>query len=80
MSVNKPNYVVGFLFSTNKKEVVLIKKNRPDWQKGLLNGIGGHIEDETPLEAMKREFLEETGLKIEYWKQFAYIEFERGYC
>lgn len=54
------SYVVGFAFFG--KQVLLIEKNRPEWQKGLLNGVGGKIEDgEIPSEAMKREFEEETG-------------------
>jgi 8-oxo-dGTP diphosphatase len=58
-------YVVGFLFSPNLAEVVLVLKNRPDWQAGLLNGIGGKIEDgESPHNAMSREFVEETGVYI----------------
>ncbi len=62
-------YVVGFLFSTDENFVALITKNRPTWQKGLKNGIGGHIEDgESSLDAMHREFLEETGLEILDWE------------
>lgn len=57
------NYVVGFLFDRGK--VALIRKVRPNWQKGRLNGIGGHIEKgETPHQAMCREFREETGAII----------------
>jgi 8-oxo-dGTP diphosphatase len=68
-------YVVGFLFDENMENVVLIHKNRPDWQKGLLNGVGGKIEDnETPLLAMQREFSEETGLQIDNWQGYAEIE------
>ncbi len=53
------------------EEVVLIEKNRPDWQKGLLNGVGGHVkEDEDSYQAMVREFHEETGLKFLDWEQF----------
>ena len=53
-------YVVGFMFEADN--VALIAKSRPKWQKGRMNGIGGHIElDETPWEAMEREFVEETG-------------------
>jgi hypothetical protein len=33
--------VAGFLFRNNDTEVALIRKNKPDWQKGKLNGIGG---------------------------------------
>jgi 8-oxo-dGTP diphosphatase len=37
-------YVAGFLFSKTHDYVVLIEKNRPEWQRGLLNGVGGKIE------------------------------------
>ena len=65
-------YVVGFLFQGDK--VALIQKNRPEWQKGKLNGIGGHIEkDENPLCAMMREFYEETGASTNRWRQYALL-------
>ncbi len=66
-------YVVGFMIN-DKNQVLLIIKNRPEWQKGLMNGIGGHIEaNELPETAMKREFLEETGCSTDHfsWKNFA---------
>lgn len=57
-------YVLGFAFNSAKNYVVLIKKNKPKWQKGCFNGVGGKIEgDEIPAEAMVREFKEETGLE-----------------
>lgn len=65
-------YVAGFAFEGGK--VALIEKQRPAWQKGKLNGIGGHIEDgETPSKAMVREFYEETGCMTDEteWLQFA---------
>jgi 8-oxo-dGTP pyrophosphatase MutT (NUDIX family) len=38
---------------------------------GLYNGIGGKVEDcEEPIEAMVREFREETGALITSWKPF----------
>jgi 8-oxo-dGTP diphosphatase len=44
---------------------LLIRKNRPAWQKGKLNGVGGHVEaGELPIDAMVREFREETGLSL----------------
>jgi len=67
-------YVAGFLFSPDEKQVLLIRKNRPEWQKGMINGIGGHIEpEETSEEAMSREFLEETGLNILSWYKGAQL-------
>lgn len=57
--------VVGFLFDSNFENVLLIEKKKPLWQVGKLNGVGGKIEEnETPLNAMRREFLEETGQEI----------------
>jgi 8-oxo-dGTP diphosphatase len=67
-------YVVGFLFDPKLYNVVLIKKNKPEWQKGKLNGVGGKIEaGETCLEAMIREFYEETGLLIKDWTYMGVI-------
>jgi 8-oxo-dGTP diphosphatase len=60
--------------------VALIRKTKPEWQAGHLNGIGGMIEDFdhkrsascSGLEAMVREFTEETGFEtqVEDWKSF----------
>lgn len=56
--------VLGFAFDSYGR-VALIRKNRPDWQRGKLNGIGGHVEsDESVRVAMSREFSEETGVLI----------------
>lgn len=71
----KTEYVVGFLFSEDRERVVLIRKNRPDWQKGSLNGVGGHVNPgETYAEAMRREFLEEAGLDVPDWEEVATVE------
>jgi len=52
-------YVAGFLFDETLENVVLIRKNRPKWQAGKLNGVGGHVEArETSIETMHREFKE----------------------
>jgi 8-oxo-dGTP diphosphatase len=76
MEQNTTEYVAGFMFSYDLKTVALIKKNRPSWQAGKLNGIGGHVEPcESPVQAMVREFEEETGLKTdeELWFKYARI-------
>jgi 8-oxo-dGTP diphosphatase len=65
-------YVVGFLFSPDRRQLVLIKKDHPKWMVGLLNGVGGHMEEgETPEACMRREFREETGLDITNWERYA---------
>lgn len=73
--MKEADYVAGFLFSEDLKNVALIEKKRPDWQRGKLNGIGGHIEDSDkhPLFAMIREFKEETGVINRNWKPYARI-------
>lgn len=58
------NYVVGFAFNFDYSEVLLIEKLKPEWQKGKRNGIGGKIEfGESQVQAMVREFREETGVE-----------------
>lgn len=65
-------YVVGFMFDQSMEEVALIRKNKPEWQAGLLNGVGGKIEpNESALFAMRREFLEEAGSETDgMWNPF----------
>ncbi len=62
----RKNYVVGFGFNADRTKVVLVRKNRPTWQAGKLNGPGGKLEgDESPSEAMVREYFEETGVQTD---------------
>jgi 8-oxo-dGTP pyrophosphatase MutT (NUDIX family) len=68
-SVEKPyqEYVIVFPIrhgSGPDHNVLLVRKNRPEWQKGRLNLVGGKIEPgETPEEAAVRELYEEAGFK-----------------
>ena len=67
-------YVAGFMFNQPGTVVALIHKQRPAWQKGRWNAIGGHIEPgESPEQAMVREFKEETSVYSEDWKKFAVL-------
>jgi 8-oxo-dGTP diphosphatase len=62
-------YVAGFAYY--ERRVLLVNKKAPKWQEGLWNGVGGKCEpDETPSDAMRREFYEETGHDIENWTLF----------
>lgn len=77
-------YVLGFGFTEPTRSagtgVILIKKKRPDWQAGLLNGVGGKIEkDESPYQAMRREFREETGEWVRGWIRFAILTWRHSH-
>lgn len=57
-------YVVSFVFD-NEGGVALVKKNRPKWQEGRWNGIGGKIENnEPPIHAAQRELKEEANIHL----------------
>lgn len=76
---NLRQWVVGFLMDDAAEQVVLIRKNRPEWQAGKLNGVGGKVEpNELPINAMEREFLEETGRQIARWHRYASLRWEEG--
>jgi len=59
-------YTLGFIFSEDLKEVLLLKMNKPGkWNDGLINGVGGHVEPgEGYKDCMLREGKEETGMFV----------------
>lgn len=70
-------YVCGFLFDESMASVALIEKQKPEWQRGKWNGIGGKIEPgETPHDAMYREFREEAGMNVMNWENFCVLSGE----
>lgn len=49
----------------NKDAMLGVKKSKPEWQSGLINGPGGNLEaTESYRECIVREVKEETGLDI----------------
>lgn len=73
--MKRKHYVVGLIFSQHEGRIALLRKTHPPWQKGKLNGVGGHIEqDEEPLEAMIREAKEEVGLEKMPWEHIAILK------
>ena len=59
-------YVVGIVF--NEHKILLIRKNRPTWQAGGLNGVGGKVKEyENFYDAMVRECSEECNLVLTSW-------------
>lgn len=74
-------YVVGFAMERSSERVLLLRKLKPTWQRGLLNGVGGMVEEgEKPIDAMMREDREEIGEKLAsggylgFWKEFAVLK------
>lgn len=66
-------YVAGLMFSEDRSKLAMVIKNRPAWQEGLFNAIGGKIEPgESAIHAMVREFEEETGVRttVGSWDHF----------
>lgn len=70
-------YTCGFLHCVTTDRILLLRKEKPLWQRGKLNGIGGKIElGEDPLSAMRREWSEETQRDITpQWELFATLHF-----
>lgn len=63
----------------SRDRIALVRKNKPTWQAGRLNGIGGGIEPgEHPLAAMRREWREETGTHFSGWIPFAAMCFSEA--
>lgn len=57
-------YSLGFMFSENKEDVLLIKKAHPENQAGRWNGLGGRLEQgESYFDSMVREFQEEAHIE-----------------
>lgn len=74
----KTRYVLVFLFGIDLKNVLLIRKNRPDYQAGKLNGLGGHIEgDETGKAAAIREVQEECNVSLREY-ELEHVELVEG--
>jgi len=67
-------YTLGFLFNQDLTKVLLIHKQRPVWQKGMINGLGGKFENqESAFVCIVREVKEETNLSTnsQDWTKFA---------
>jgi len=74
--------VAGFLYEEETGRVALVRKTKPDWQAGRLNGIGGKFEkhDKTMMNCMIREWEEETVTRSPDWIEFAQVWGIDGWC
>lgn len=58
-------YTIGIILDKELNHVILIQKTHPEWQKGLFNFPGGHVEQgETYTTCISREIKEECDLNI----------------
>lgn len=72
------HYVLVFPFTLDLRSIWLIEKQKPNWQKGLLNGIGGKVETgESAIIAAQRELEEETGLSVQL-SYLSYVGYMHG--
>lgn len=64
------HFVMGFHFNKSKTNVLLVEKQKPNWQAGHHNGIGDKIDetDVSPLAAMRRECEEKTTIVDVNWE------------
>ncbi len=68
MKIVESTHVGSYGFIIQDQKIALIKKARGGY-KGLLDIPGGGIEhDETPVEALKRELMEEAGVTVQKYK------------
>lgn len=77
MMEQKTEYSIGFMFTDDMKQVLLILKNHgPQCVVGRYNGIGGHIEEDdlNSIGAQIREFYEETGVETTRQDWFKFTE------
>ncbi len=73
------HYALGFAFD-DVGRVALIKKQRPMWQYGLWNGVGGKVKPDEPVEkTIVREFEEETGVLLDAWRACGIVRTSNGY-
>lgn len=77
------HYTLGAFFSNSLyQEILLIEKNSPEWQKGKRNLPGGKVNfEENPLDAMVREFIQETGYVVSQseWVRCGHIVCSKEY-
>jgi 8-oxo-dGTP diphosphatase len=66
----KPAFVLALLYSADQRQVVLMRRTRPAWQAGRVNGLGGRlVPGESAAAAARREVREECGVDVAEWRE-----------
>ena len=79
MKIEKNTHVGAYGFIIKDEKIALIKKARGGYT-GLLDIPGGGIEhDETPVEALKREIMEEAGVTVSDYDLLTATSRKRGF-
>ena len=66
VDMNQKKYTIGLLFNNDLSKILLVHKEKPEWQKGKINAVGGKFENgETGLDCIVREVREETSLNTD---------------
>jgi len=73
------DFVIIVPIASSSKQAYLIRQWRYPVEKNSWEFSAGSIEDrETPLQAAKRELLEETGIQAKKWKKIKYCKVDNG--
>lgn len=79
LKIVRPSVVAAILYNEDTEMFLLAQQYRYPIGSYNLEVVAGYIDEgETPMEAMKREILEETGYKIESIEELCYFHTSPG--
>lgn len=77
MTTTRYKYTLGFVYCAETEQVLFLNRQKLPWM-GRWNGVGGKLDpEESPLECIVRETLEETGLQVSLYKDKGVLRWVR---